>query len=113
MDEKQKTRLKGLLKLLGGGVVFALLFSYIHDKGLTDKSMGGSGPFRLIAIGLPGAFALVGLIETVTGLPFTQISKAWDDLAGWQRGLYGTLVVIAAIIIVFFVLVPVFGSFFL
>jgi hypothetical protein len=42
-------------------------------------------------MGVPGAFALVGLIETVTGLPFTRVSEAWDGLAGWQRGFMARL----------------------
>jgi hypothetical protein len=104
-------RLKGLLKLLGGGVLFAIVFAYIYDNGLGDPSRGS--PFKLIAMGLPGAIVLVGLVETITGLPFAQISEAWDGLTGWQRGVYGLIVIVVAIVVVFFVLVPIFGGMFI
>ena len=87
-------RTKGLLKVVGGGIGFALLFATVLKSGLGDPKHGG--PFKMIAMGLPGAFGLAGLIELVTGIEFTQLSNAWDGLAGWQRGVLGILVVIGA-----------------
>ena len=103
-----KIRLRGLLKLVGGCVLFVLIFSNIYNNGLGDPSKGNL--FKLIAIGFPGAIALVGLIETLTGLPFSHISNVWDNLTSWQRGVYGLLVVVVAFIAVFFVLVPILGE---
>ncbi|OYU44978.1 MAG: hypothetical protein CFE44_10000 [Burkholderiales bacterium PBB4] len=45
-------------------------------------------------MGLPGAFALAGLIELVTGSEFQKLSGAWDGLKSWQRGIFGIVVVL-------------------
>ena len=58
-------RLKGLLKLLGGALVFAVILAYFMRAGLTP----GRSPFKIIGPAIPGAFALVGLVELVTGMP--------------------------------------------
>jgi AcrR family transcriptional regulator len=41
-------------------------------------------------------FARVGLVEVTTGVPVTEVSSAWDALAGWQRGVLGILIVALA-----------------
>jgi hypothetical protein len=88
------TRTLGLLKLAGCGIVYAVIFSTVLKNGLGDPTHGG--PFKMILIALPGAFGLAGLLELATGIRFQDISSAWDSLAGWQRGVLGTLIVIAA-----------------
>ncbi len=55
--------------------------------------------FAMIPLALPGAWALMGLLEVVTGVPFTQVAQKWDELAGWQRGVLGVLVVIVAFVV--------------
>lgn len=90
-------RARGFLKVLGSGLVFAVIVETVFKNGLGDPAIGG--PFRMIAMGVPGAFALAGLIELVTGIEFQRIASAWDDLAGWQRGVLGILVVILAFVI--------------
>jgi len=92
-------RTKGLLKVLGSGFAFAAVFLTVLENGLGDPSVGG--PFKLIAMGLPGAFTLVGLIELLTGIEFTHISSKWDPLHGWQRGILGLLIVALAIVLLF------------
>ena len=87
-------RIAGLMKIVGSGVLYAVLFATVLDEGLEKSSI--QGPLALIAVGLPGAIALAGLIELVTGFPFQRASDAWDHLAGWQRGVLGILIVIAA-----------------
>jgi uncharacterized membrane protein YagU involved in acid resistance len=100
-------RLKGLLKSLGYGAVFATIFPHIYDKVLGSPAKDSFFKLKvasLIAMSFPGAFALAGFIEAVTGLPFTQLSKAWNGLTAWQRGLYGLLAVTVASVVIFFVL---------
>lgn len=89
-------RAKGLAKLVGGVLVYVILFSTVLKNGLGDPAHGG--PFKLIVLGVPGAFLLSGLIELVTGAPFQHVAEKWDMLQGWQRGIFGILIVVLAII---------------
>jgi hypothetical protein len=50
----------------------------------------------LVAVALPGAFAVSGGLELLTGHPFLSLAAHWDQLAGWQRGVIGTLIAAAA-----------------
>lgn len=90
-------RARGLLKVAGSGCIFAVIFATALKNGLGDPSHGG--PFKLVAMDVPGAFALAGLIELVSGVEFQRTSSAWDDLAGWQRGMLGILVVVLAFVV--------------
>ena len=67
-----------------------------------EPTLHGLLPFAFL-----GGFALVGLLELITGVSFTQWAGKWDRLKGWQRGVLGTLIVIVAgaIIILLVVLV--------
>ena len=91
----ENVRLMGGLKLLGGALVFAAILAYLMQHGLEP----GRTPFKIIGPAIPGAFALVGLVEVVTGMHVTEVASAWDALAGWQRGILGTLVVVIAFVL--------------
>jgi hypothetical protein len=88
MNEIRKAGLKqlvtaGVVALLIGALMFLL------------KDHGGS----VVGIGwaIPAAFALTGLIQLVSGIPFLELSGRWDSLKGWQRGILGTLIVSFAV----------------
>jgi hypothetical protein len=51
--------------------------------------------------GVPGAFALAGLVQVVSGVPFSELSSKWDGLEGWQRGVLGTLIFVTAVGLIF------------
>jgi hypothetical protein len=87
-------RLMGLFKLVAGSLVFVIVATYFMSHGLT-----ASNPVKIIGFAAPGAFALVGLVEVTTGMPLTQVSSAWDALAGWQRGVLGILIVALAFVL--------------
>jgi len=87
-------RLIGLLKLVAGAFVFAVILTYFMSHGL-----GTGNPFKIIGPAIPGAFALVGLVEMTIGVPITEVSSAWEALAGWQRGILGILVVALAFVL--------------
>ena len=91
----KNVRLSGLLKLVAGGIVFTCIAAYFMNHGLKS----GRSPFWIIIPAIPGAFALMGLIEVLTGLPASQVASAWDSLAGWQRGILGTLIVALAFVL--------------
>lgn len=57
-------------------------------------------PPGMIPFALPGAFALQGLLELITGVPFLKMARRWDGLQGWQRGVLGTIVVLAALVVI-------------
>lgn len=98
----QNVRLRGLLKLVAGAAGFSAVFWFILNFGAEPDFGGvrGRGGIAIVA-GLPGAFALVGLIELCTGVRFTDLADYWDSLKAWQRGIFGTLVVITAFAVTF------------
>jgi hypothetical protein len=86
------TRQNGLLLFLGAGLVFVLLAFGGAKLAESGWSISGWG------WGIPGAFAFAGLIQLVSGVPFSELSSRWDSLAGWQRGILGVAIVIASLV---------------
>lgn len=84
------TRRQGLgIFLVGAGLAVAI--------GAFASKMVAAG-YSIFGWGwaLPGAVALAGLVQLVSGVPFSELSRRWDELAGWQRGVLGTLIFILA-----------------
>ena len=46
------------------------------------------------ALAIPGAFALGGVVQAITGVRFSTISTRWSSLAGWQRGVIGAFITV-------------------
>ncbi len=90
-------RTRGLVKLAIGAAAFAAAFWYVMRHGAEPIGGPRTSHFAAIAVGATGALALVGLLEVCTGVSFTQFAKRWDGLAGWQRGVYGALIVVLAL----------------
>ena len=86
------TRRSGLLLFLGSAVMFVLLAVVGAKLGENGWSISGWG------WGVPGAFAFAGLIQFVSGVPFSELSSRWDSLAGWQRGILGIAIVVASLV---------------
>ena len=89
----------GYYKLASGLLIYAAVWLYVFKQGGFGDSRGGT--FYLIVMGTPGALALTGLLEIVTGRPFTALAALWDELAPWKRGVYGMIAVIAAAALIF------------
>ena len=68
----------GLASVLIVYAVFRWLLPYF---GLEPTTRG----YKLVAI--PGALALLGLIEAITGIPYGEMARRWEHLKGWQRGI--------------------------
>lgn len=91
-------RRKGAIKLLGGLMGTALLVAgvvFAAARGFQFKS-----PFAMIPLAIPFVYFCIGSIETITGAPFRRTAEIWMGLKGWQRGILGTFIVLAAIVIV-------------
>ena len=57
-------------------------------------------PTGMIPFALPGAYALSGLIEFATGVSLFEFARRWDELKGWQRGIFGTFIVVIALFVI-------------
>jgi hypothetical protein len=95
---RKSVRQEGLRRFAIGAAVFAIgitipvfLLPYLGHQ-LTPPGM--------IPFALPGAYALSGLIEAVTGISFIEAARRWDELQGWQRGVFGTFIVLVAGILI-------------
>ena len=90
---RRRAWIKCSIGLVGFTAVLALFIAI---------SMAGyefNNPFRLIAPAIPFVYFCIGFIELVTGRPYRQLAQAWMTLKGWQRGVIGTFIVLAAIAI--------------
>lgn len=97
MSERRKTRIRGL-KLIGIGAVLAAAFvTFLMIDFKRGRQWYGPG------LGAPALPLLVGLVEAISGRSFASLSRAWDELAGWQRFLLG--VTIAALATVTFIVI--------
>ena len=82
--------------LAGGGVVFAAILFLMYWL----SAHGYRFHFAVIGASLPFVFVCVGFIELVTGSPYQRLGQRWMALAGWQRGVLGTFIVVAALAII-------------
>lgn len=94
-----ETRRNGAIKLAVGGLLFAILFVMILNRGDFLGLRGGT--YVTIGLGAPGALGLIGAIEILFGTPFAGLSTKWDSLSGSQRGLFGISIILAAAILIF------------
>jgi len=96
IPESAKIRRRGLkLMAIGGGLfaanVLILLWLSSHAHSIN---------FPVVATSLPLAFALIGSVELITGAPFQRLADTWMRLRGWQRGVLGTVIVLASLSII-------------
>ena len=87
-------RARGALKLVSAGALAAVAWWIVLRLAVVGKP--AHGEVALLAA-LPGAWALIGLLELSTGVPFSQMSHAWSSLRGWQRGVLGCFVALLAL----------------
>jgi hypothetical protein len=91
MNEARKT---GLMLFLGAAALSALyagVATWLSNRGWQPHGIGWF---------VPAGFMLAGLVQVVSGVPFSQLAARWDSLRGWQRGVLGVLIVILAFLFV-------------
>ncbi len=86
-------RVRGLLYLIGGSSVFALFAYWIANPESYPLQVYPAGLGGALVIGAPGAGAIIGLIELISGKPFYKIEDAWANLSGLQRFFGGALII--------------------
>jgi uncharacterized membrane protein YagU involved in acid resistance len=79
------------LKKIGIGAVLTAAW-----LGLVLVLSGRGYTFWGPGVGLPCVFFLMGLVELVFGRSFGALAQEWEELEGWQRGIYGLIVVVIA-----------------
>ncbi|MBU2709043.1 hypothetical protein KCM76_23810 [Zooshikella marina] len=91
-----EVRKKGLILLVVGLAVTVAMI-------VIANYMMGEGNWTFIGYGfaLPGAIAMVGIMQLVAGMPFDELASRWNLLAGWQRGVLGTLFFALSCVVIF------------
>lgn len=90
----REVRRRGL-KLIAIGIVLAAFWLALMLV-MAERNRQLMGP----GLGLPLLPLLVGLVELVSGRHFDDLSRRWDDLRGWQRGVLGVVIVALATVVI-------------
>lgn len=83
-------RIKGLFQVIWASALFAVFFGI----GYRLNSLGWHHMPWEFAI--PAGFAIAGLLQAITGIPFIRLASQWDALRPWQRGVFGVGIVLAS-----------------
>jgi hypothetical protein len=90
-------RIRGLLTILGSSAVAALLYLF-----LARVLSWSEGSVRLpLTAAMPLVGVLIGAVELVSGVPFTQVASRWDALPRGVKAVLSLLVIVAAIVTIF------------
>jgi len=97
-------RLRGLILTLVFGTIFSVIAFWIANPSSYPFDYYPAGPGGAILIGAPGAAAIVGLIELLSGKPFYEVEEAWANLGGMQRAFGSLAIVVVGGAVVFTVI---------
>ncbi len=87
-------RLRGLLSFLGGTAAFFIIAHLLAHPDQTHFTLPDiRDSFMQIVVGMPGAAAMAGLVELLTGKPIRELEAVWAGLAWWQKLILGLLFV--------------------
>jgi hypothetical protein len=92
-------RKRGLIMFVIGGIVFAGILCLMYWLSAHNHQFN----LEVIGASLPFVVACIGFIELVSGAPYYQLARRWMDLQGWQRGVLGTFIVLASLVIILLV----------
>ena len=82
--------------MIGVGLALAAVWLALMELVMVEQNRAVMGP----GLGLPLLPLLVGLVELVSGRHFDDLSRRWDELRGWQRGLLGLVIVALATVVI-------------
>lgn len=83
---------KILLGLIGTVLVVVSILAYDSGSFLEQR-----GSYYAMGAAAPFVYFLIGILELVLGVPFSELGDKWDDLKGWQQVLLGAVVIVLAI----------------
>jgi hypothetical protein len=89
-------RRRAWIKVAIGTIGFVLMLGLFFLIGMA-AGYAPVSPFKMIPLCIPFVYLCVGLIEVVSGKPYRHLAAAWMNLKGWQRGIIGTIIIIAAL----------------
>jgi hypothetical protein len=94
-------RTRGALVFCIGAAVFGLIAFWISHPSQYPFKYYPAGPGGALIIGIPGAAAIIGLVEMGTGKPFRELENTWASLSWWKKALLGSVIVIVGGILAF------------
>lgn len=87
--QRWAVRKRGLFQLAWASALFVVLAGFAY---WLDSRGWHHFPWEFA---IPAGFALAGLLQGVTGVPFARLASQWDALRPWQRGVLGTAIALA------------------
>lgn len=90
-------RVRGLVTILGSGAAAGLLYLFLSF--VLGHSTGSVRVPLISAMPLVGV--LVGVIELLSGVPFTQVAAKWDSMSLGARLFLGMLQTVSALVVIF------------
>ena len=83
-------RLQGIFQIAWASALFSILLGIAYWL----NSVGWHHmPWEFV---VPAGFALAGLLQAVTGVPFSSLASQWNSLRPWQRGVLGVGIVLGS-----------------
>jgi hypothetical protein len=89
-------RKRGCRMFAGGALVFGAILYLMYWLSAHQHRI----LFPVVGAAFPFVFICVGFIEALTGSPYLRLADAWMRLAGWQRGVLGTFIVVASLVFI-------------
>src|SRR5262249_51177638 len=95
MTPLHKMALKRIAYGIVGCICFGVFLLIVEHLGFLP-----AGPFSLIGSSIPFVYLCIGIIELITNSPYRDTASRWDPLRGWQRGVLGTFIVLASLVVI-------------
>lgn len=98
-------RLPGLLQLAVAGLLFAGILHWLYDASQHHQGRPfPGGTLAAIGFAIPGAIALMSLLQRITGLRYSELQRTWN---GYDKTIR---TFVAALALILFVIILVVGA---
>ncbi len=79
---------------LAGGAIFLTIAYWISHPRSYPFGSYPSGPGGAILVGMPGAAAIIGLVELASGRAFRELEATWASLNALKKFFLGLLLIL-------------------